>query len=228
MENGCRDVPVVELTLQETIGQVDVFAVHEELLVKDATSLDGLTAAEHEGSADNLNLGSFVMVEISHIILAEGAAAGEETTKSSHLAEGHPRRREATTTLKSEITIDVEHLNADSTHILMGLSMMEAVMERVLSNDGVRIEEEDVLTLRLANGKVVGAAETHIAATGNDVKRGIIGSGKDFADVLDAMIRRVVVNDEDLYIETALTHRSPHAAEALAQVVFDVIGYDDD
>lgn len=228
VEDGSRNVPVVELPLEEAIREVDILAIHKELLVESTTSFDSGTTTKHKRSADDFNLCRLVVVKITHIVLTESAAAREETAETGHLAEGYPRRRKSATALKSEVAIDVEHLDADSSHIIMGFSMAEAVSEGVFGNDGVGIEEKDVFALRLTNGKVVCTTKAYIAAAGNDVERGVRGSRETLTDVLDAMVRRIIVDDKDLGIKPAFTHRSPYAAEALTQVVFNVIRYDDD
>ena len=92
VDDGRRDIPVAVSCLEKAVGEVDVFAIHEELFVESPRRLQCLVAAEHERSADNLNLCGMVLVEIAHIVLSQSAAFREQAAQSGHFAKCHPRR----------------------------------------------------------------------------------------------------------------------------------------
>ena len=55
MQNLDRQIPVLIPSLQNTVGQVDILAIHEEVLVEESHLVEGLTTEHEERPADDLD-----------------------------------------------------------------------------------------------------------------------------------------------------------------------------
>ena len=55
MNDVGRMIPVLPAALQQTIGQIDILALHEEVLVEESHLVEGLTTEHEERPADDLD-----------------------------------------------------------------------------------------------------------------------------------------------------------------------------
>lgn len=61
-------VPVLPATLEQAVGEVDVLAVHEEVLIEESHLIEGLTSQQTEGAADDLDASGLVPRQMAHVI----------------------------------------------------------------------------------------------------------------------------------------------------------------
>ena len=116
--------------------------------------------------------------------------------KPQHLQARHPGRRDGPTRLGSQRTVGIVHPHPQTARLWMGIHKADTLAERGPSNNGIRIEQQDVFALRLTDGHVVGAREAQIVivcyqldprVTATDMTHSIIGGG--------------IVNDKHLDID---------------------------
>ena len=191
VEDGSGHIEVFEPGLEDAVGEVDVFAVHEEVFVEQAALPEGAAACEEAGAADDFDFVDVVRVEILHIVTPEGAALGEESAEAGHLAESGEGHGQSASRLGRETAVGVEHPHAEGSGVGTCMKEMDAVGEGVLGDDGVGIEQEDVLATGLADGLVVGSGKAHVLLVLDVAYTGMKG-----LKVGDGPVGGVVVNDK--------------------------------
>ena len=60
MNDTARHIPVLVTCLQDSVLQVDILAIHEEILVQETNLIECLTTQHHESATHHLNLARFV------------------------------------------------------------------------------------------------------------------------------------------------------------------------
>ena len=88
--DGERQVPVLPAALEQTVGEVDVLAVHKEVLIEQSHLIEGLATQHIEGAADDVDASGLVPRQMTHIV-----SFGE----AEHLQSSHPRCGQSATRL---------------------------------------------------------------------------------------------------------------------------------
>ena len=199
-------VPVLPAALQQTVRQVDILAIHEEVLVEESHLVEGLTTEHEERPADDLDATRLVPRQMAHVI-----ALGE----AQHFQTRHPGRGNGPSRLRGQRTIGIVHPHTQTASLRMGIHKADARTEGGLCHDGIGIEQQHVFALSLTDGDVVGAREAEIVVVGNQTDPKVMR-----ADIVDGIIRRGIVDDKHLdavdtfrrllYAVEALRHERPH------------------
>ena len=71
VEHVHRQVPVLVALFHHAVGEVDVFAIHEEIFVKPTYLLKQIGAAEHVGTSQNVDGVGLKLVEIAKVVFSE-------------------------------------------------------------------------------------------------------------------------------------------------------------
>src|SRR5690606_1230680 len=108
------------------------------------------------------------------------------------------RRWESSSAFSRETPVRMQNLAAHGARIRMLLHEAKEGLQGVFLNDGVRIQDEQVMASRLADGLVVRAAEPHVSRVRNqaNVRKFLSNHGH-------APIHGAVVDHEDLHGEVA-------------------------
>ena len=207
-----RQIPVLPATHQHTVGQVDVLAIHKEILIEQPHLVERLAAKQAEGTADDFYTSRLIPRQVAHIVtLAE----------TQHLAERYPGRGDGTARLGGQRTVGIMHANACPTRPRMGIHETDHCLQRGLCHDGVGIQQQHILTLRLPDGDIVSLRKTEVLLIRNQMHPGIV-----VVQNLDGIVGRVVVHHEDLRLEAF--RGSLHAFETLLHEAAYIIADDND
>ena len=221
MEHAGGNEVVLVPALEDAVGEVDIFAVHEEVFVEQAHAVEGGTAKQHAGTGDDLYLAGLLLVEVAHVVAAEDARAGEEGGETGHLAEGDEGCGEAAAALEGEGAVGAQHIGPCPTRLGMEVHEADHIGKGMLSDDGVGVEQQHILAGREAYGLVVGTGESYIL--------GILDEGdlgETLAQIGYGAIGGEVVDHEDFDLQSF--RGAAHGVEALREVVLDVVVDDDD
>lgn len=222
MDDPGPGIVIIPVTcLHQAVGEVYVFPVHEELLIQQSRLVQGLPPHKHESAGKHIHLVCFIVIKITQVIAAECLRFWEKRRKSEYLAEGYPRSRQPTLRLWQETSLSVKHLHAQPPGIRMRLHERHHLGQRVILHDGIRIQQEHILSGSLPDGLVVGLAETHVFVVGNQPDL-----GKLFPDHVRGSIYRLIVDHEHLHVK--VLSGPEHRMQALLQEIPDVIVYNDD
>ena len=97
MQDAQGLVVVLVSALQQAIGQVDVFAVHEKVLVQQAGLVERRPPHHAKGARDHVDGISFAAVQITHVVSSKASGFGKSAHKPLILQKevkgvGRPRR----------------------------------------------------------------------------------------------------------------------------------------
>ena len=169
---GFGEIIVFIATLRDAIRQVDVLAIHEKGLVKQADLVHRFLAHEHKGTSQNLHFVGFVVGEMAHVIPCKTLAMREEFGQAEHLVERRLRRRQTAFGFRQKLSLAVYHLHAEATRLRVTIHESEAFAESVVFNYRVGIQQEHILPRGNPDGLVVGATESYILLVGDDLHLG--------------------------------------------------------
>ena len=153
-------IPVLPTTLQQTEWQVDILAIHKEILVENTHLIEGFTTQEAECATDDFYFRGFIPREIAHIVFSVAAAIRKTAAKSGHLVEGHKRWGNASAALHGRSAVFGVHLHAEGSRIGMFIHESNAAGNGGLCHHGVGIQQQHILPLTLLNGDIISARET--------------------------------------------------------------------
>ena len=89
-DGGSRQVIVLVPPLEDAVRKVDIFSVHEELLVEQADLVQDAAAHPHIGTGQDLHRIGFVLGQVAQVVVVEAAGAGEEAGQTEGFGEGDP------------------------------------------------------------------------------------------------------------------------------------------
>ena len=161
--------------------------------------------------------------EVFQVIAAEEARMGEEGRQPENLAERDPRRGESPFRLGQETAVAVEHLHPHTAGIGVRVHELAHLVQRIFGNDGIGVEQQDVLSRSQLHGLVVGPGESHVFGIGDESHLGESGG-----EVVERVVLRVVVDHEDFGLHGVSRQGSPYRPERLLQKVFHPVVDDDD
>lgn len=203
--------------------QIQVFAIHEKLLIEQARFIERGAPDHHTGPGQCIDLAGLGFWNEGHIVAPERAALREEAAQAGHPIEGGRWRRERPATLGCKTAVGVQYAAPRSAAIRMRTHEGHKVGERVFLDNGVWIKDENERSPRLPDSLVVGATEPDIFPVGNNVY-----VGKGLTDGCDRVVNGIVVDDPNLSLQAA--HGVLQAAERLHQELANVVinNYDRD
>src|SRR5690606_29130150 len=104
--------PVLVAGEGDAIAEVDVLAVHEEILVQQAHLVERSFPQEHAGAGKDLDRGGLVLRKMAQMVAAEKLALREQTSKADDLEEGYLWRGQSALRFRQETARSVDHLHA--------------------------------------------------------------------------------------------------------------------
>ena len=96
-------------SLQNAIREINILAIHEEVLVQIPHLIDGFLSQQTEGSTHYLYSSWFIPWKSTHIIMTETVTVRETGTQTHHLVKCHHRRRQPSSTFQCRLTRSIQH-----------------------------------------------------------------------------------------------------------------------
>ena len=191
-----RQKPVFVACQHHPVGEVDVLAVHEKVLVEAAHLLQQGRAAQHEGTGQDVDAVWLSVVEVAEVIAREPPRARKQRRQPENLAERHPGRGEGALALGQEHAVAVDHAHPDGAATFVAAHPLDALLDARAADDGVGVEDEGEEAGGPHDGLIVGPGKAHVV--------GVLDEG-DLRETLphevDTVVARVVVHNDDLGIE---------------------------
>ena len=175
--------------------------------------VEGLTAQHAERAADDLYLARLIPGQIAHVVAAR---------TPQHLEQRDKRRGHAPARLVGTAAVLVVHHHAAAARTRMTVHELQHVVQAVLGDEGVRIEQQHIVALRLAYGDVVGTGKAQVVAA--LYERYTVA--KAVLQIVDGMVARMVVDHE--YLGLDAPDGTEHALKTLLEIVAHVVTDDDD
>ena len=179
--------------LEDTIRQVDILAIHKEILVEESHLVERLAPQHAESSTHHLDGCRCVPVEITHIVMSEAMMCGHSFAESYHFPECHHRRRNSTTALSCRLATGIQHANTQGTGICMTIHPRQSLTQCGLCHDGVRIEQKHILAMTHADGEVIGSGKAQIMPA-----RHYANPVEVLAQILHRTVDRMIVHQQHL------------------------------
>ncbi len=132
---GLADVVDLPPRLLDLEAPVEVFPVHEILLVEAADLLVDLAPQRHERPADRVHLVGAAGVEVPEVVAAEDAGTGVEGAEAGDFREGDPRRGKTPPAGRLEGAVRVEDGAAGEARVGMLVEETDDDLERVFLDD---------------------------------------------------------------------------------------------
>ena len=221
VEDAAGQVPVFVAPLEHAVAEVDVLAIHEEVLVEQSDLVERLSPQEAVGAADDLDGVGLVPRQIAHVVSAQPSAVGEALAEPRDLVEGGERRGQSASRLLGVAAVRAQHPHSRGSRLRMGVHEGDGLADGLLADDGVGIEQQHILRLARPDGEVVGARKTEVVAAGDHLHLGEAGR-----EIADGVVLGVVVHHIDLGVDAR--EGAAQADETLLQVVLDVVADDND
>ena len=221
MDHRRGQEPVLVARLDDAVTQVDVLAVHEEILVKAAQLLQHAGAAQHVGARQDVDALRLLVAQVAQVIFGKQGRPWKQLRQAEDLAERYPWRGEGALALGQEHAIAVHHPGADGSALGMGFHPRNALVQALGRDDGIGVEDERVFSPGLHDGLVVGPCEPHIFLILD-----IAHLGMPLPREGDAVVARQVIDDDDLAGHAL--HSLFHRAQGLLQQVLHALVDNDD
>ena len=221
MQDLGRNVVVLVTSLQHTITQINILAIHKERLVQQSHFIQRLLTDKHEGTAYNLDRIDRLLVQILHIVPAEQTALGKQRAQSRHLTKSHKRRRDTSTRFWCKRAIHPQHPHTTHASLRILVHEVNALSQGALTHKRVRIQQQHILPTCLSQSLIVGTRETNVFLILD------VAHPRELSpQVRHGFVAAVVVHNKHFTTHTrqCLLHRE----QALLQIIADiVIDYDD-
>ena len=168
--------------------------------------------------------------------MTETAMLRKPAAQPHHLIESHHRRRQSSPTLRSWFAIGSQHPYTQCTGIRMRTHKTDSILENMLTDNGIRIQQKNQITLALADSKIVGTGKSVIMRTGYNMEIRISGSRETLFEIFHRSILRMIINHDNLCrIATCITllPTLQHAdsflnrTQTLGKIVLHIIAYYD-
>ena len=189
----------MEARLQETIGEVNVFSIHEIVFIKAFHFQQFFSLAEHECPRNDVDGRELGEVKELHVVVPEQSGLRKEVPESCHSAKSRPGRGESASRLFGKRPVGLEHFDTEDACLGMRFRRLKHFVQGVLGQNGVGIQEEDVFSGDLMQSLVVGASEAQILTVGNDFHTEWERGGETVAQMGDGVVGGVVVHHEDFH-----------------------------
>ena len=160
MKDINRQVIIMIATFKHTIREIDVLAIHKEILIQQAHLVKGLAAQHTVGTTHHLNLARLVPRQIPHVIPSKQAMLRPAVAESQHLEERHHRRRQSPSALHGTLSCSIEHSHPHSTRIFMDIHEIYTFLQHVFAYNGIRVEQQHILTPALSDSNIVGTGKS--------------------------------------------------------------------
>src|SRR5579859_648902 len=201
--------------------QVDVLGIEEELLIKAPYFRQNGPADPETGAREDRRRMGLVRRQPSQVIPGEQPVVGEKGRKTGQAAKACPGGRKAPAGLFQETAAAIDHPDSEAADAGGRRQEGETAGDAVFREDRVGVEEEDILSAGLFQGLVIRPAKSLVLLVGQE-----LNPGKPGLQIVAAAVPRVVVDDDDLGIETP--DRFLHGMEAeLEEILYLVIDDDD-
>ena len=220
MQDGAGQVIVFPSSLQQTVAEVYVLAIHEKVLVEQSYLVERLSPHHVEGTGNHLDGIGLIRIEIAHVIAAKKAAFGKKRPQSRHLAEAREGCGQSPAALGGKAAIRIEHAHPHGTHRGTGIQKIQTAAQGVLSHQRVGIEQQHILARALAYRLVVGAREAHILLVGDEPHL-----RKAFPQIVHRAVGAVVVHYE--YLARKVGRRTQDRTQALFENVLYIVADND-
>ena len=102
----------------------------------------------------------------------------------------------------------------------MGIHKVQRFLDGVLSHNGIRVQQQDIVAVRLSDSNIVGTSKADIVVTGDELYLGEL-----FLNHLYRVIVRVVI--DHIHLGADSFQRTTQRQQALFEVATDIIAYDD-
>ncbi len=213
--------------LEHTVRKVNVLAIHEEILVEQAHLIQSLAAQHAVGTAHYLNLAGFIPRQIAHVVFSEKAVVRPSVAEAQHLEERYHRRRQSPSALHGTPSLCPEHPHAHGTRILMDIHEVDARLQRILTHDGIRIEQQYILAPTLPDGDVVGTGKAQIMGAANEANHRKQLLRIALFQIIHRTICRMIIHHDDFRRSVHLLESTEHRADTLVQIILHIVIYYD-
>jgi len=160
---------------------------------------------------------------MAQVVWGEVAGMGEEGGEAAEFAEGDPWGGKATAGLFQELAAAVDHPYAETAGVANSPDKRNASPDKILRDDGIRVEKENVIPRRSSQRLVVGAGKSLIFGVYDPIYLREQG-----AEQVHATVARMVIHDDDLPVQ-ALEGLSDRVEAKLQKIGHPVIDdYDGD
>lgn len=193
-DDGAGEVDDFEPGLPGAFAPVDVFTVHEEVVIEHADLVDDFFADKHGGSADPIDLGRVGAVEVGHEVVAGEFVVGEEASEEGVSEGGGDGVGEASAGVL-EGAVGVEEFGADDAVFGVGRHEFDQGFDGSGVDDGVGIEKGDVAALAFLDGEVMAAGESEVDDLAEEAE-----FGEFFFDHVGGAVVGGVIDDDDFEI----------------------------
>ena len=222
MNDACAgEVVIFVAALFDPVAQINVFSVHEKLLVQQTDLTQYRTAHPHEGPAEHIDRVGRIGRKIAEVIATKSFAFGKNSGQPEGFTKSHPRTREAPFTFGQESAGTIDHPNTQATGFGVFFHKIETVAKGIFPNHRIGVEQQHVAPLRKPDRLIIGLGKTGVIRIGDQLYFGELRPHHGHAVVL-----RMVIDDEHFRVHTA--HRPPYRKQGLLQKMTHVVIDDDD
>lgn len=164
--------------------------------------------------------------QVPQVIAGKKPGPGKQPRKPTHFTKRYPRRRKAPFGLRQVPPTAIYHPYPQSAGTRMRVQKSQALLKAVFRQDGIGVQEKDVLSLTCCEGLVIGAAKARIFRIGDKSYKWKTG-----LQVSGTAIRGVIVHHQHLcqVIKTLASQpgrllQGPfHGTKALFQEIPDIV-----
>src|ERR1700739_4160707 len=173
----------------ETLGPIEILAVHEKLRVEVTDFVDSLLANHPEPTGQNIHVNGPVVFEIGHREVAKSLRMAKDGTERKGVAEPAPESREPITGLANG-AVTQNHFRPQHSDIPMLLHVLHHGFQAAIGNHYVGIDEGDKFSRAVFKALIICSSKANIFLVRENFSLGEL-----FPNTLHGVIRRCIVDE---------------------------------